>query len=129
EKAGLADIGMFIPQVANGDIVDSIMVPATARGKEYSISIWAQCNMKDYRTPYFEIYQYDEAYNQTAFYDFAAKQSTNVVNDWFLAEGTFKIAENTSNIKIRVYSSGKKISYKGLDNLLIQPRHSIFYYK
>ncbi|MBL7705423.1 MAG: hypothetical protein JNM21_07715 [Taibaiella sp.] len=129
EKAGFAEKGIFIPKIANGEIVDSIMVPATARGKEYNISIWAQCNMSDYRTPYFEVYQYDAGGNQMAFDDFTAKKSTNVVKDWFLAEGTFKMEPQTDHIKIRVYSSGKKISYKGLDNLLIQPRHSIFYYK
>jgi len=128
-KTGFADKGMFVPETANGAIVDSFSVPATARDKEYNISLWAQCNMTDYRTPYFEIYQYDEHNNQTAADDFTAKKSTNVRGNWFLAEGMFKMAPTTSNIKIRAYSSGKKISYLGLDNLLIQPRHSIFYYR
>ncbi|RYD96590.1 MAG: hypothetical protein EOP54_13365 [Sphingobacteriales bacterium] len=129
DKKGFADKGMFIPRIANGELVDNFTVPATARRKEYTISLWAQCNRTDYRTAYFEVYQYDAGRNQTAFYDFAAKKSTNVQEDWFLAEGTFKIDATTSSIKIQVYSNGKKISYRGLDNLLIQPRHSIFYYK
>ncbi|GEM_PF-2527039 len=51
------------------------------------------------------------------------------MKDGLLAEGTFKMAENTSHIKNRVYASGKEIRYKCLGNLLIEPRHSIFYYQ
>lgn len=129
DRTGFADKGMFVPQTANGETVDSFTVPEAARGKEYIISLWAQCNMTDYRSPYFEVYQYDKDRQQTSFDDFATKQSTHVRGDWFLAEDSLNIAPNTSFIKIIVYSGAKKISYRGLDNLLLYPRNSIFYYR
>lgn len=129
DKTGFADKGIFVPQIANGETVDSFTVPEAARDKEYNISLWAQCNMTDYRSPYFEVYQYDKDRQQTSFDDFATKQSTQVREDWFLVEDSLKIAPNTSFIKIIVYSGAKKISYRGLDNLLIYPRNSIFYYR
>lgn len=129
DKKGFGDKGMFVPKIANAAPVDSIEIPEQGRGKDYNISIWAQCNMNDYRTPYFEIYQYDKDHRQIAFDDFTAKQSTNVQENWFLAEKHFTINTHTSYIKILAYSAGKKISYLGLDHLLIRPGNSIFYYK
>lgn len=129
DNTGFADKGMFVPKIPNGETLDSFAIPEAARGKEYNIALWAQCNMVDYRSPYFEVYQYDKDRQQTSFDDFATKQSTQVRDDWFLVEDSLKIASNTSFIKIIVYSGAKKISYRGLDNLLIYPRNSIFYYK
>lgn len=128
-EKGFGDKGMFVPKMANAALVDSIKIPEQGRGRDYNISLWAKCNMTDYRTPHFEIYQYNKDHQQISFDDFAAKQSTNVQEDWFLAEKNFTMNAHTSYIKILVYSGRDKISYMGLDNLLIRPGNSIFYYQ
>jgi len=129
DDTGFADKGIFIPKSAQEDDVDTIKVPRYAVGNDYLISIWVKCNMYDYRTPYFEIYQYDSLGKETAFNDFNTKYSTNIIDDWFLAEKLFTIHDHTNFIVFKAISGSKKIIYKGLDNLLIQPRHRIHFYK
>lgn len=126
---GFADKGMFLPQSRDGDIVDTIRIPAEARNKEYSLSLWAKCNMYDYRTPYFELYQYDAGGKQTKFSDFNTKFSTNIQGDWFLVTTNFKIKDQTAYIVLKALSGSRRISYKGLDNLLMQASQSIYFYK
>lgn len=126
---GFADEGIL--QAADNEtmIVDSILVPSSSTDKMYTISIWAKCNMKDFRTPYFEIYQLDHLNKQLSMTDFHTKRSTNVIEDWFKAETNFKIASGTKYLLIKAHRGWDKPVYEGLDNLLIQPSGSIHFYK
>lgn len=126
---GFADHGILPAADNESMIVDSINVPAFSTNKMYTISIWAKCNMKDFRTPYFEIYQFDSHNKQISMTDFHTKRSTNVIEDWFKAETNFKIEARTKSILIKAYRGWNKPVYKGLDNLLIQPSGSVHFYK
>ncbi|RYD96591.1 MAG: hypothetical protein EOP54_13370 [Sphingobacteriales bacterium] len=129
KEKGFADAGKFIPSKAVDDIIDTIWLPQSVTQPEFIFSLWVQCNLYDFRMPYFEIFQFDANGKQTAFSDYNAKQSTHVIDDWFLTEGTVKIDSRTSYIVIRAQAGDKKIIYKGADNLAIYPKQSVYYYK
>lgn len=129
KEKGFADAGKFVPVNPAGDPVDTIWLNKSSDSREYTFSVWTQCNTYDFRMPYYEIYQFDKAGKQTAFADFNVKQSTHIIDDWFLTEGNFKIDSMTNYLVVKALSGDKKISYKGLDNLSIYPRFSIHFYK
>lgn len=129
KEKGFADAGKFVPINPAGDPVDTIWLNRSLSNQEYMFSVWTQCNTYDFRMPYYEIYQFDAAGKQTAFADFNVKKSTNIIDDWFLTEGVFKIDSMTNYLVVKALSGDKKISYKGIDNLSIYPRHSVLFYK
>ncbi|OJV51745.1 MAG: hypothetical protein BGO31_11405 [Bacteroidetes bacterium 43-16] len=128
-QPGFADPGMLLATDEASMIVDRIELPADRSDSIYTISIWAKCNMKDFRTPYFEIYQFDSTGKQIGMVDFHTKATTNVIQDWFKAETNFKIEAPAKYMIIKAFRGWNKPVYTGLDNLLLQPSQSIHFYK
>lgn len=127
---GFADNGMLLAAADKEFvIVDSIMIPESAKGKAYTLSIWAKCNMKDFRTPYFELHQFDRLGKQVSVIFIHTKESTNVIEDWFKAATNFDIDTTTNYMILKAYGGWDKPVYTGLDNLLIQPIQGIHFYK
>jgi len=108
--------------------LDTIVLPASRKDSLYNLSLWAKCNMIDYRSPYFDIIQLDEKDQQVAFADVSTKYSTQVSGDWFFIDKDLKIAPEARKIVILINKNRSKKEYYAIDELVFRPRTATSFY-
>jgi hypothetical protein len=106
-----------------------LTVPVThpTNDTSFIFSTWIHCFADKPEMPniYFEELN---AKNEIIFScDYLANGSTYITNNWYKAERIVPILSETTSI--RFYARGGKKEYIGLDELLIQPVNSIYFYK
>lgn len=121
--------GSFAPvYIKENTPMDTILLPADRKDSLYNLSLWAKCNMIDYRSPYFEILQLDEENQQIAYADVSTKYSTHVSDDWFLVDKDLTLAPGTRKIVIKVSGNKSKKEYYAIDELLLRPQDATYFY-
>lgn len=117
-----AGTGAWIPSPNSKKvIIDSFFFPAKREDSMFHFSIWAKCNLYDFRTPIFYIQQFNDKNELISTDEANTKYSTLVDGAWFLTETDFQILKPTQKIQIWVQENNRNRTYLALDEIQIYP--------
>jgi hypothetical protein len=118
-----------INPVTDDDMYLLVSVPVKQNSTDtlYTLSAWFLCYNNLPNNPSIFYKQYDANNNLVNEGECSAGQSLYVNNFWFKAHKEFVIRAEVK--KIDLYIKGRKKDYIALDELMIQPVNSIYFYK
>jgi hypothetical protein len=93
----------------------------------FIFSTWMHCFSNGPQMPHIAFEELNAKGEVMLYNDYLANHSTYITNNWYKAERIVTI--NKDAVKIRFYAMGGKKEYIALDELLIQPINSIYFYK
>ncbi|MBL7705425.1 MAG: hypothetical protein JNM21_07725 [Taibaiella sp.] len=130
EKSAFVGKSSFAPVYSRQKVpLDTILLPANRADSFYNLSLWAQCNMIDYRGPSFDLIQLDKNGQAVdTISGIGAKYSTHVTGDWFLVDKDFTIAPHAQKIVLLVHRNSSKKEYYAIDELLLRPQAATYFY-
>ncbi|RQO32419.1 hypothetical protein DBR32_02095 [Taibaiella sp. KBW10] len=129
-NTAFAGTNSFKPVWANKEVVlDTIPMPNMHTDSMFNLSMWVKCNLTNYRSPYFNIYQYDKANNKIGFLDVSTKYSTYISGNWFFVDKDIKIEAQTAYLVVGIIADHSHENYFGIDELVLAPSSAIYFYK
>lgn len=124
-----AGTGAWIPNPNSKKVmIDSFNVPTNMEDSMFHFSIWAKCNLYDFRSPVFSIHQFNEKGEQIFIDEVETKYSTFVDGAWFLAEKDFQIFKSTQKIQVWIQENIMNRTYLALDEMQVYPLGKTSFY-
>jgi len=122
------DKGAFEPNdTSKQQLLVNVPVTHPTNDTSFIFSAWLSCIPNCEAMPYIFLEEYDAAGRKIYEFDFITPTSTYKIENWFKAERVITIKEKTKYIKLYAMGGAKNLS--AIDELLIHPLHTNYFYK